>query len=103
MNKTLVLPLLFLAGCAVQPDYKRPAVEMPDAWKQASENSAKDGNWWRVYGDPALEKLLEEAFAHNSNLLLAAARGAGGADARPAPRSGSPACVTKTAWPASST
>ena len=66
--------MIFLTGCAVQPDYRRPAVELPAAWKESAQNPAKDGNWWRIYADPALEKLVEEALARNSNLLLAAAR-----------------------------
>ena len=74
MNKAFIAPIIFLAGCAVQPDYKRPSVELPAAWMESAQNPARDGNWWRVYGDPALEKLIEEALARNSNLLLAAAR-----------------------------
>jgi multidrug efflux system outer membrane protein len=67
-------PIIFLAGCAVQPDYRRPAVELPATWKESAQNLAKDGGWWRVYADPALEKLVDEALARNTNLLLAAAR-----------------------------
>ena len=78
MNRALlasvVLPAAFLTACAVQPDYKRPAVELPAAWKESAQNVAKDGNWWRVYSDPVLEKLIDEAFARNTNLLIAAAR-----------------------------
>jgi multidrug efflux system outer membrane protein len=66
--------MLLLAGCAVQPDYKRPEVELPAAWRESAQNPAKDGNWWRVYADPALEQLVDQALARNSNLLLAAAR-----------------------------
>ena len=56
----IFISTIFLAGCAVQPDYKRPAVELPDAWKQSAENLAKDGGWWRLYGDPVVEKLVEK-------------------------------------------
>ena len=72
MNKALLIPLVLLAGCAVQPDYKRPAVELPSAWKESAP--LHDGNWWRVYADPVLEKLVEEALARNSDLARAAAR-----------------------------
>jgi multidrug efflux system outer membrane protein len=64
--------MTLLAGCAVQPDYKRPAVELPAAWKESGP--LQDGNWWRVYADPALEKLVDEALARNSDLARAAAR-----------------------------
>jgi multidrug efflux system outer membrane protein len=66
--------MVLLAGCAVQPDYKRPEVELPAAWQESAQNVAKDGNWWRVYADPALETLIDEALARNTNLLVAAAR-----------------------------
>ena len=74
MNKSRLLPLLLIAGCAVQPDYKRPDVELPAAWKESAQNPSTDGKWWRVYGDPVLDKLVEEALASNTNLLAAAAR-----------------------------
>jgi len=63
-----------LTGCAVQPDYRRPAVELPAAWAESAQNPSKDGNWWRVFGDPALEALVAEALARNSDLARAAAR-----------------------------
>ncbi|MEO8144963.1 MAG: efflux transporter outer membrane subunit [Betaproteobacteria bacterium] len=72
MNKALFASLLLLAGCATQPDYKRPAVELPAAWQESA--AARDGNWWRIYADPALEKLVEEALTRNTNLALATAR-----------------------------
>jgi len=68
------LALLLAAGCAVQPDYRRPPVELPAAWKESAQNPFRDGDWWRVYGDPELEKLIAEAMARNSNLQIAAAR-----------------------------
>ena len=74
MNKAFFVSMIFLTGCAVQPDYKRPAVELPTAWKESAQNPAKDGNWWRIYADPALEEMVEEALARNSSLLVAAAR-----------------------------
>jgi multidrug efflux system outer membrane protein len=74
VNRPLLALLALLAGCAVQPDYRRPAVELPAAWKESADNPAGDGKWWRVYGDAALEALVAEALERNSNLLVAAAR-----------------------------
>jgi multidrug efflux system outer membrane protein len=74
MHRAAVAALALLAGCAVQTDYKRPAVELPAAWNESAQNVAKDGNWWRIFADPALEKLIDEALERNANLLLAAAR-----------------------------
>ena len=69
-----LLVLLLMTGCSVQPKYERPAVDLPTAWKESAQNTARDASWWRVFADPVLEKLVEEALARNSNLLLAAAR-----------------------------
>ena len=73
MRKALFASLLLLAGCAAQPDYRRPEVELPAAWKESAPRGAHDGHWWRIYADPALEALLAEALARNSDLARAAA------------------------------
>ena len=75
MSRLLLLVFtVLLAGCAIKPDYQRPAVELPAAWKESADNAMKDGNWWRVYSDPALEVLVAEALGRNSDLARAAAR-----------------------------
>ena len=70
MMKTMtrrVLPIacaMLLAGCMVGPDYRRPAVDMPPAWKeqpgwtraQPAAAQAK-GDWWRAFHDPLLDEL----------------------------------------------
>ena len=66
--------LLLAAGCAVQPDYQRPELELPQAWKETAPQPAAAEPWWQVYGDPALARLIEEALAGNTDVLVAAAR-----------------------------
>ena len=73
MNRFVLLALL-LAGCATQPDYQRPTVELPQAWKESAPRFAVDGRWWRIYGDPTLDKLVDEALANNADIALAVAR-----------------------------
>lgn len=65
-----------MAGCATQAPYQPPAVELPDAWRGAAPapRFAEDGRWWRIYGDPQLDVLADEALSRNSDLLIAAAR-----------------------------
>jgi multidrug efflux system outer membrane protein len=66
--------LVLLAGCSVQPKYERPAIELPDAWKETAPRFAEDGRWWRIYQDAELEKVVDEALKGNADLLIAAAR-----------------------------
>ncbi|HMA90522.1 MAG TPA: efflux transporter outer membrane subunit [Burkholderiales bacterium] len=65
-----------LAGCAVGPDYVRPGVETPAAWRidLPQAESLANGAWWRQFGDPALDALIEEALKNNADLQIAAAR-----------------------------
>jgi multidrug efflux system outer membrane protein len=65
-----------IAGCAVGPDYERPAVELPAAWQGAPAEGVKGARdrWWTLYSDPVLDRLVEEALASNRDLAVAAAR-----------------------------
>ena len=76
MNRAIaLLMVLVLAGCAlIKPDYKRLEVELPAAWTESAQNPARNGNWWSIYSDPALEKLIDEALARNTDLAQAVAR-----------------------------
>jgi multidrug efflux system outer membrane protein len=73
--------LALAAGCAVGPDYKRPAVETPASfsesgpWKiaQPKDGLPKDA-WWRVFNDPALDGLEAKALAASPTLAAALAR-----------------------------
>jgi hypothetical protein len=53
-----LLSVLLLAGCTVGPNYKRPAAEVPPAfkevgdWKPAQPNDQNlAGNWWEILKD----------------------------------------------------
>jgi multidrug efflux system outer membrane protein len=66
-----------LAACAsVGPDYVKPEVDVPAAWKDAPADGSKveTAEWWKVYGDPVLDQLIAEALKSNANLMLAVAR-----------------------------
>jgi multidrug efflux system outer membrane protein len=64
-----------LAGCVVGPDYKRPAVAAPKAFQYTTLDAvdSSDTLWWQQFGDPVLDRLIDEALAHNSNIAIAAA------------------------------
>lgn len=74
-----------LAGCAVGPDYVRPAA--PDgaasqaafkedgAWRTAMPSAPDpDQPWWRAYGDSRLDTLIEQANTANQTLAQAQAQ-----------------------------
>ncbi|MEP7155205.1 MAG: efflux transporter outer membrane subunit [Betaproteobacteria bacterium] len=73
--------LALLAGCAIGPDYKRPAVELPAAYAPAPQGaaavnttSAASTAWWTTYNDPVLNRVVEEALKNNLDIVQAAAR-----------------------------
>ena len=87
-----IAPLLaasLLAACAA-PEFKQPSLVVPAAYKESAEPlSAADGTrwtvgapaetqprgqWWLVFKDPELNRLMGQASSANANLALAAAR-----------------------------
>jgi len=78
---TLLAAALAVAGCAAGPDYKRPAVDLPVAWKLEAPwrtgtpaDAADKGDWWKAFGDPQLDALEQRAMADSPTLAVAAAR-----------------------------
>jgi multidrug efflux system outer membrane protein len=68
---------VFLAGCAVGPNYKRPAVDAPGNYRFAASPSTKsigDLPWWEVFKDPILLDLIAMAVTNNYDLRQAVAR-----------------------------
>ncbi len=69
--------LLALAGCDLGPDYSRPALTIPPAFRATLESAQAAWpapDWWRAFGSPELDRLIAEARAYNQNLAAAAAR-----------------------------
>jgi multidrug efflux system outer membrane protein len=67
----------WFAGCAVGPNYKRPQIDSPAAFRDdttVTNSSFAELNWWRVYQDTNLQALIREAFTNNYDLRIAAAR-----------------------------
>ena len=74
--KRFLIAFLFLSGCAVGPDYQQPKVETPPAWRIEYADAVEVANtrWWSAYGDPVLDRLIEDALRDNRDLVQAAAR-----------------------------
>jgi multidrug efflux system outer membrane protein len=70
---------LLLAGCAVGPNYQRPAdpALTPAAFRgetPASTNSFADLPWWRAFQDDALQTLIRTALTNNYDARIAVTR-----------------------------
>jgi multidrug efflux system outer membrane protein len=85
-----VAPLLaaLLSACGAPP-LKQPQVDVPAAFKEAAVQPGPEGSrwkpaepaeqqergqWWRVFRDPALDQLVEQAARNNQGLAGALAR-----------------------------
>ena len=66
-----------LSGCALGPEYHRPALAVPAAFRATAESARQAWpapDWWHAFGSPELNRLIDEASANNQNLAAAAAR-----------------------------
>ena len=73
---TLVL-VLVLGGCDLGPDFLRPEVEMPTAFRATAATEATawpSEDWWRGFASPELNALIEQARAQNFDIAAAIAR-----------------------------
>jgi multidrug efflux system outer membrane protein len=64
-----------LAGCTMGPDYVRPPVDAPAAFRFEPGTAADTANtlWWKQFGDPVLDAMIDEALANNLDVKTAAA------------------------------
>lgn len=72
----IVLALAALTGCGALPDRQAPAFAVPELPPSRSAQLADIAidRWWTLFGDPALERLMDEALARNADLESALAR-----------------------------
>jgi outer membrane protein, multidrug efflux system len=77
-----VMGMGFVAGCKVGPNYRRPIVQPPTAFRDLSENpqvqaqaaSFADLPWWQVFQDAELQELIRTALKQNYDLQVATER-----------------------------
>jgi NodT family efflux transporter outer membrane factor (OMF) lipoprotein len=84
----ILITLLCAAACKVGPDYSAPHTEMPRTFAEESKPSSPESGdapraddkevdlreWWRSFGDPELDALIDRAVRGNRDLILAASR-----------------------------
>lgn len=74
--------VLFISGCVVGPNYKRPMVNAPGTYRGLTEVEAAkpasaslgDQKWWEVFQDQQLQQLIRTALQQNYDVRIAAAR-----------------------------
>lgn len=79
-----LLAALLLTACAPLPRAvpDNAQVQLPDTWTEAATDTTDTtdttdklpSDWWRQLGDARLDALVDEALAHNNDLLTALAR-----------------------------
>src|SRR5215472_19264033 len=67
---------LWCSGCLVGPDFSTPSAPVAEKWLEANNPSVDTRNqeyrdWWTVFHDPVLDRLIE--IAYNQNLTLVSA------------------------------
>lgn len=83
MNKSIATRLVLaaavavaLSGCIVsRVDPEKPELPLPDALPAPAEATVQlPDPWWTLFADPALDQLVAEALANNTDVRVAAAR-----------------------------
>jgi multidrug efflux system outer membrane protein len=77
-----ILASILIGGCTVGPNYHRPAVQTPTAYRDLRESpqtqeqaaSFADLSWWQVFQDPKLQELIRTALKQNYDMQLATER-----------------------------
>src|SRR4051812_27470538 len=71
-----LLALCLSGGCMLLgPNYRRPAVDLPGQFPEGGTGALTlPSDWWRLYKDPTLDRLVSLGLEKNSDLKLAVAR-----------------------------
>ncbi len=76
----VIIIVLLLFGCTkVGPNFHRPDVAVSPDWIEAGDKrvkteSADYRNWWKVFNDPVLDRLIDKAYRENLSLKIAGVR-----------------------------
>jgi NodT family efflux transporter outer membrane factor (OMF) lipoprotein len=78
------LALALLAGCTVGPNFERPPAPATTAYRPPAEQrpaapaepvadlgAGPQDNWWKAFGSPDMDRLVDQALAHNFSLAAA--------------------------------
>ncbi|HTW87478.1 MAG TPA: efflux transporter outer membrane subunit [Candidatus Binataceae bacterium] len=70
---------LLAAGCMIGPDFQRPPAKIAPNWSATNDagldiNRVEYRDWWAVFNDPVLTRLVAIAYRQNLGLLAAGVR-----------------------------
>jgi len=81
MKRYLLLVMLMtisLGGCTVGPDYVRPDADVNPSWLESDaiiqDEPAEIREWWTLFNDPVLTRLVHQAYEQNLSLQAAGLR-----------------------------
>src|SRR5216683_4052000 len=82
LTATFCAVVVFISGCVVGPNYKRPIVNAPTTYRGLTDAEAAnpvpaslgDQKWWDVFQDQQLQQLVRTALQQNYDVRIAAAR-----------------------------
>lgn len=76
----MLLIVFLLSGCTkVGPDFHKPDVVVSSNWIDSGDSRVRNEladyrNWWRVFNDPVLDRLVDRAYRENLSLRIAGIR-----------------------------
>lgn len=78
MHRLIHIPILafMLGGCSLVPDYFTPETPTAKSWSQPTDLMASQvsADWWKNFGSPELDSLIQQAFTKNNDLLASVRR-----------------------------
>ncbi len=74
----VMMMAISLGGCTVGPDYVRPDADVNSSWLESGaviqDEPAEIREWWTLFNDPVLTRLVHEAYEQNLSLQAAGLR-----------------------------
>jgi NodT family efflux transporter outer membrane factor (OMF) lipoprotein len=80
MPGVVLAAALFAGGCMLGPDFKRPPAPLASQWADVGNSEGVDvkredyRNWWTVFNDPVLSRLVQLAYEQNLTVRAAGVR-----------------------------
>ncbi|MBM4273836.1 MAG: efflux transporter outer membrane subunit [Deltaproteobacteria bacterium] len=80
LSRLFLVVLLIASGCVkVGPDFVKPEAAVAPNWLETGDNRVQTGppnyrNWWQIFNDPILNRLIDTTYHENLTLRIAGVR-----------------------------